>query len=132
MKQDSQKTIMASHFSHAVAALSIGTCFYRPEIPKRVWVVGVLCSVVPDVDVIGFRFGIHYGDNEGSPFCTLSLRIATSTVRVRPIRDDSYTLFAGFELGCSRSPRPMFRRSSVLTLSATPFTTSAPSLAGST
>jgi hypothetical protein len=24
------------------------TCFYRPKIPKRVWVAGVLCSVIPE------------------------------------------------------------------------------------
>lgn len=53
---------MASAFSHAVAALSIGTCFYRPGMPKLAWVVGLLCSVIPDLDVIGFRFGIRYGD----------------------------------------------------------------------
>jgi len=67
---------MASPFSHAVAALSIGTCFYRPEIPKRVWVAGVLCSVVPDLDVIGFRFGIHYGDFWGHRGFTHSLVFA--------------------------------------------------------
>lgn len=53
---------MASPFSHAVAALSIGTCFYRPQIPKSIWITGVICSVLPDLDVIGFRFGIRYGD----------------------------------------------------------------------
>jgi hypothetical protein len=53
---------MASAFSHAVAALSIGACFYRRQIPKRVWVAGVLCSVIPDLDAIGFHFGIHYGE----------------------------------------------------------------------
>ena len=53
---------MASAFSHAVAALSIGTCFYQPQIPKRVWIAGAVYSVAPDVDVIGFRFGVHYGD----------------------------------------------------------------------
>jgi inner membrane protein len=53
---------LASGFSHAVAALSLGTCFYRPGMPKRFWLAGALCSVVPDLDVIGFRFGIHYGD----------------------------------------------------------------------
>ena len=53
---------MASPFSHAVAALSIGACFYRPQTPKRVWIAGAICSVIPDIDVIGFRFGIHYGD----------------------------------------------------------------------
>jgi inner membrane protein len=53
---------VASLLSHAVAALGIGTCFYRPGTPKRVWVVGAFCSVIPDLDVIGFRFGIHYDD----------------------------------------------------------------------
>jgi inner membrane protein len=67
---------MASAFSHAVAALSIGTCFYRPQIPKRVWVAGVLCSVVPDLDVIGFRFGIRYGDFWGHRGFTHSLVFA--------------------------------------------------------
>lgn len=57
---------MASAFSHAVAALSIGSCFYRPGMPKRVWVAGALCSVIPDLDVIGFRFGIRYGDFWGT------------------------------------------------------------------
>jgi inner membrane protein len=52
---------MASVLSHAVAALGIGACFYRPGTPKRVWVAGALCSVIPDLDVIGFRFGIPYG-----------------------------------------------------------------------
>jgi inner membrane protein len=50
---------MASPFSHAFVALSIGTCFYHPQIPKRVWIAGAVCSVIPDLDVIGFRFGIH-------------------------------------------------------------------------
>jgi inner membrane protein len=67
---------MASPFSHAVAALSIGTCFYRPQIPKRVWLAGVICSVVPDLDVIGFRFGIHYGDFWGHRGFTHSLVFA--------------------------------------------------------
>jgi inner membrane protein len=67
---------MASPFSHAVAALSIGTCFYRPQISKRVWVAGVVCSVIPDLDVIGFRFGIHYGDFWGHRGFTHSLVFA--------------------------------------------------------
>ena len=67
---------MASAFSRAVAALSIGTCFYRPEVPKRVWMAGVLCSVIPDLDSIGFRFGIHYGDFWGHRGFTHSLFFA--------------------------------------------------------
>jgi len=64
---------VASAFSHAVAALSIGTCFYLPGIPKRVWIAGVLCSVIPDLDVIGFQFGVRYGDFWGHRGFTHSL-----------------------------------------------------------
>lgn len=53
---------MASVISHAVAALGIGACFYRQGMPKSVLIAGALCSVIPDLDVIGFRFGIPYGD----------------------------------------------------------------------
>jgi inner membrane protein len=64
---------VASGFSHMVVALSIGACFYRPGTPKRVWVVGALCSVIPDLDVIGFRFGIRYADFWGHRGFTHSL-----------------------------------------------------------
>jgi len=67
---------MASAFSHAVTALSIGTCFYRPNISKQVWVAGAICSVLPDLDVIGFRFGIRYGDFWGHRGFTHSLVFA--------------------------------------------------------
>jgi len=67
---------MASVFSHAVAALAIGACFYQPGTPKRVWVIGALCSVIPDLDVIGFEFGIRYGDFWGHRGFTHSLLFA--------------------------------------------------------
>lgn len=68
---------MASALSQGVAALSIGTCFYRPQTPKRVWIAAVLCSVVPDMDVIGFWSGIHYGDFWGHRGFTHSLVFAS-------------------------------------------------------
>jgi inner membrane protein len=67
---------MASAFAHAAAAASIGACLYKPEIPKRVWVFGILCAVLPDVDVIGFEFGIPYGDFWGHRGFTHSLVFA--------------------------------------------------------
>jgi inner membrane protein len=67
---------VASVFSHAVAALGIGACFYTPRIPKRVWAIGVLCSVVPDLDVIGFQFDIRYGDFWGHRGFTHSIIFA--------------------------------------------------------
>src|ERR1700686_2201524 len=67
---------MASLPSHAIAALGLGAFFYKPGIPKRVWVVGAICSVIPDIDVIGFRFGIRYGDFWGHRGFTHSLIFA--------------------------------------------------------
>jgi len=67
---------MASVFSHAVAALGIGACFYRPGTPTPVWVAGALCSVIPDLDVIGFHFGVHYGDFWGHRGFTHSILFA--------------------------------------------------------
>lgn len=67
---------MASLLSHAVAALSIGTCFYRSGTPNRIWAIGALCSVIPDIDVVGFRFAIRYGDFWGHRGFTHSLVFA--------------------------------------------------------
>lgn len=67
---------MASILSHAVAALGIGSVFYRQGMSKRVLIAGALCSVVPDLDVIGFGFGIRYGDFWGHRGFTHSLLFA--------------------------------------------------------
>ena len=67
---------MASVISHAVAALGIGATFYKPGVPKRAWLVGVACSVFPDIDVVGFHFGVRYGDFWGHRGFTHSLVFA--------------------------------------------------------
>ena len=67
---------MASVVSHAVAALSLGSAFYIPATPKSLWAAGAICSVIPDLDVIGFHFGIHYGDFFGHRGFTHSLVFA--------------------------------------------------------
>jgi len=67
---------VASALSHGVAALGIGAWFSRSGTSNRVWAAGVLCSVIPDFDVIGFRFGIHYGDLWGHRGLTHSLLFA--------------------------------------------------------
>ncbi len=67
---------MASAFSHAVAALGIGAVSMIDASLKRVWVIGAACSVVPDLDVAGFHFGIRYGDFLGHRGFTHSLVFA--------------------------------------------------------
>lgn len=76
---------LASGFSHAVTALSIGTCFYRPGVPRHIWAVGALCSVIPDLDIIGFRYGVRYGDFWGHRGFTHSIVFAALLVSVLSI-----------------------------------------------
>jgi inner membrane protein len=68
---------MASAFSHAVAALGIGSCFYTPRIAKAVWSFGMLCAVIPDLDSIGFRFHVPYAAFWGHRGFTHSLIFAS-------------------------------------------------------
>ena len=67
---------MASAFSHAVAALGVSACFYKKSVPKRVWLIGAACAVIPDADVIGFQFGVRYGDFWGHRGFTHSILFA--------------------------------------------------------
>lgn len=67
---------MASAFSHAIVALAMGKAFESKELSWRELVLGALCSVVPDLDVIGFYFGIQYGDLWGHRGLTHSVVFA--------------------------------------------------------
>lgn len=40
------------------------------------WIIGAACSIIPDIDVTGFRFGIRYGDFWGHRGFTHSLVFA--------------------------------------------------------
>lgn len=51
---------MASIFSHGFAAAAIGTCFAEKKHLSRFLILGVLCAILPDADVIAFKFGIPY------------------------------------------------------------------------
>jgi inner membrane protein len=51
---------MPSAFAHAAPALALIPAFSRPDMPKRLWIAGVLCAMAPDLDVLAFSFGIPY------------------------------------------------------------------------
>ena len=53
---------MPTVVSHAVAAVALIAAFPEQAVPRRLALLGAVCSMAPDIDVIGFRFGIHYGD----------------------------------------------------------------------
>lgn len=68
---------MATLITHAVVATALGQAA-GAELRKqpRFWVTTILCSMLPDVDVIGFGLGIHYGDLWGHRGMTHSLLFA--------------------------------------------------------
>ncbi len=69
--------LMASAFSHAFVALALGRANYHPLMTRQVLFLGMACSILPDLDVIGFSFGIRYGDLWGHRGFTHSLFFAS-------------------------------------------------------
>ena len=69
-------TIVASAFSHALVAVAMGKLSRHPVMDRRALLLGVLCAVLPDIDVVGFGYGIQYGDLWGHRGLTHSLVFA--------------------------------------------------------
>jgi inner membrane protein len=67
---------MASVFSHAAVALTIGKISTNRSMPPRFWWLSILCSILPDADVLSFVFGIDYGSLWGHRGLTHSLSFA--------------------------------------------------------
>ena len=51
---------MASAFTHGFVAIAFNRLLLPGTMERRIWTLGLLCSVLPDIDVLGFRFGIPY------------------------------------------------------------------------
>jgi inner membrane protein len=68
---------VASLITHAVVALSLGLAWYRSSSSDwKILAWGVVCAEIPDADVLGFWFGVAYGDVWGHRGMTHSLLFA--------------------------------------------------------
>ena len=67
---------MPSVISHSIVATAIGKVVLPKSVPWWYWALGATVSAVPDLDVIGFHFGIHYGDLMGHRGFTHSIFFA--------------------------------------------------------
>jgi len=67
--------------SHTAVAVAVGVAFAPRDVPTQFWTLAILCSILPDADVIGFSFGIpyhHFFGHRGffhSPFFGLLLSL---------------------------------------------------------
>jgi inner membrane protein len=64
---------MATMFTHPAVALGLLPWFREARKSKAILVVGIILSVLPDIDVLSFRFGIPYGHTFGHRGFTHSL-----------------------------------------------------------
>ncbi len=67
---------MASAFGHAFTALAIRSGFVRSVGDWKFAFIGVVCSILPDADVISFQLGIAYEDFWGHRGFTHSILFA--------------------------------------------------------
>ena len=56
---------MPTILSHAALPLAIGLALGSRVIPRRLLAAGVVGAMLPDLDVIGFKFGIPYASQFG-------------------------------------------------------------------
>src|SRR6266852_1702626 len=76
LKEDHATAQVPTIISHGIAAVAIGNVFPHGRVPLRFWVLSILCAMLPDIDVVGFAFGVQYGDMLGHRGLTHSLVFA--------------------------------------------------------
>jgi inner membrane protein len=89
---------MASVISHPAIVLALVGWFRSADFGPRAWLLGALCAVLPDADVIGYWLGIPYGSPLGHRGLTHSLFFAAAlaaalTILARPPRRADLFLF---------------------------------------
>lgn len=67
---------MASILFHPVVPLTLGYLASRCDIPWRLIVIGMVCAILPDVDVVGFKFHVDYHSAYGHRGFTHSILFA--------------------------------------------------------
>lgn len=52
---------MASIFGHAFVSVALGKSFSKKRQTWKFFVLAIACAIIPDVDVLGFHYGVSYG-----------------------------------------------------------------------
>jgi len=89
---------MPTVFAHALVPVAVGLGLGRARIPPRLLLAGAVAAMLPDADVIAFKFGIAYADALGHRGATHSLVFALvqgvlSALSRRSLRTTAMTAF---------------------------------------
>jgi inner membrane protein len=76
---------MPTILSHAVAAIALKTAFPEPAVPRKLFVAGAVCSMLPDLDVIGFALNVPYDHFLGHRGFTHSLVFAALVAAIASV-----------------------------------------------
>ena len=95
---------MASGLTHLFTAVALGKTYTGEKMLPRFWVLAAACSLVPDLDVLGFHYGIKYADLFGHRGFThslffallLSLAVVMTAFRMVPALSKTWWGLVGF------------------------------------
>ncbi len=83
---------MPSALAHVAPALALIPAFARPGVPRRLWWLGVIGAIAPDLDVIAFALGVPYSHPLGHrglwhsvPFAALAAGCVAVLAFPRPL-----------------------------------------------
>jgi inner membrane protein len=84
--------------THPAVPLALGLGLGGNLIPRRLLAAGVVASIVPDLDVLAFQFGVPYGSALGHRGFTHSIAFAAALALIgalaaRPLRTSIATAF---------------------------------------
>ncbi len=90
---------MPTALSHPAVPLAIGVGLGQSAVPSRLVAAGIVASVLPDLDVLAFRFGIPYAAQLGHRGFSHSLAFAALVALLgagchRLLRSESMATFA--------------------------------------
>ena len=99
---DRLESQVPSIFTHAVVGIGLARIFTARSMPASYWLLAASLSMLPDLDVIAFAFGIPYGARFGhrgfahSLFFALLVSAAAATWLYRRFPTDGWLLWATF------------------------------------
>ena len=67
---------MPTIITHSFIAGAFGKIYATNKMPFHFWLLSIVCSCLPDADVIGFSYGIKYSDMLGHRGFSHSLTFA--------------------------------------------------------
>ncbi len=75
---------MPSAFTHLFVAGPLGKTYTAEKMPARFWALTAACTLLPDIDIIGFYFGVKYSDVFGHRgfFHSLTFALFASLIAV--------------------------------------------------